>query len=207
MSSAKDNRNATVIYLVRHGETTWNSVGRQQGHDDSPLTETGIEQARAAGRVLRHAIPDVRSICIETSPLGRARQTALIISEVLGLDPNMILVTPLLIEHHLGCWQGLTHAEIDARYPGAWQAREENKWDYVVPGGESYALVAERAKLWLASKRHAPTTIAVTHAIISRTIQGAYGGFTPSQTVARSHPQDRIYHLYEGRVEEMSCEG
>ena len=196
-----------MIYLVRHGETTWNRVGRQQGHDDSPLTELGIEQARAAGRLLQRSIPDIQSICVETSPLGRARQTALIISEILGLDPNAILVTPLLIEYHLGCWQGLTHAEIDERYPGAWQTREENKWNYVVPGGESYVRVAERAKQWLARARYAPITIAVTHAIISRTIQGAYGGFTPSETVARSHRQDRIYHLYEGRVEEMSCQG
>ena len=74
-----------------------------------------------------------------------------------------------------------------------------------MPGGESYVRVAERAKQWLAKKRHAPITIAVTHAIISRTIQGAYGGFTPSQTVARSHPQDRIYRLHAGRVEEISC--
>lgn len=196
-----------MIYLVRHGETTWNRVGRQQGHNDSPLTELGIEQARAAGRKLQRLIPDIYNVCIETSPLGRARQTAIILSEVLGLDPNEILVAPLLIEHHLGNWQGLTHSEIDARDPGALQAREERKWDYVVPGGESYALVADRAKQWLASKRHAPITIAVTHAIISRTLQGAYGGFTPSETVARSHRQDRIYRLHAGRVEEMSCEG
>ncbi len=195
-----------MIYLVRHGETTWNRVGRQQGHDDSPLTETGVDQARAAGRTLQRAIPDIQSVCLETSPLGRARQTALIIGDVLGFDPNKILVTPLLIEHHLGYWQGLTQAEIDLRYPGAWQAREENKWDYVVPGGESYALVAERAKQWLAGERHAAITIAVTHAIIGRTLQGAYGGFTPSETVARSHRQDRIYRLDAGRVEEISCD-
>ena len=207
MRSVNGNREANVIYLVRHGETTWNRVGRQQGHNDSPLTELGIEQARAAGRMLQRAIPDIRNVWIETSPLGRARQTALILGEILGLDPNAILVTPLLIEHHLGNWQGLTHAEIDARYPGALQAREERKWDYVVPGGESYALVAERAKQWLASKRHALITIAVTHAIISRTLQGAYGGFTPSETVNRSHRQDCIYRLHAGRVEEMSCNG
>lgn len=196
-----------MIYLVRHGETTWNRVGRQQGHNDSPLTELGIEQARAAGRILQRAIPDIHDVCIETSPLERALQTALIVGEILGLDPNPILVTPLLIEHHLGNWQGLTHAEIDARYPGALQAREEHKWDYVVPGGESYAFVAERAKQWLASKRHAPVTIAVTHAIISRTLQGAYGGFTAGETVARSHRQDQIYRLHAGRVEEISCNG
>ena len=140
-------------------------------------------------------------------PLGGHAKRRSLLGEILGVDPNAILVTPLLIEHHLGNWQGLTHAEIDARYPGALQAREERKWDYVVPGGESYAFVAERAKQWLASKRHAPVTIAVTHAIISRTLQGAYGGFTPSETVARSHRQDRIYRLHDGRVEEMSCNG
>ena len=195
-----------MIYLVRHGETTWNRAGRQQGHDDSPLTETGIDQARAAGRTLRREIIDIQSVCIETSPLGRARQTARIVSEVLGLDPNSIIVTPLLVEHHLGSWQGLTAEEIDARYPGSWQAREDNKWDYVVPGGESYARVAERAKRWLASNRHASITIAVTHAIISRTIQGAYGRLTPRETVARSHRQDRIYRLHAGEVEELACE-
>ena len=61
-------------------------------------------------------------------------------------------------------------------------------------------------KAMACEQAHAPITIAVTHAIISRTIQGAYGGFTPSETVARSHRQDRIYRLHAGQVEEMSCE-
>ena len=78
MSSAKDDRNANVIYLVRHGETTWNRVGRQQGHDDSPLTETGIEQARAAGRVLQRAIPDIHVCALKPVPLGgHARRRSL----------------------------------------------------------------------------------------------------------------------------------
>ncbi|MGB7951781.1 MAG: histidine phosphatase family protein [Candidatus Binatia bacterium] len=195
-----------MIYLVRHGETTWNRVGRHQGRDDSPLTENGIDQARAAGKTLRRMLPDIGSVCLETSPLGRARHTALIIAGELGFVSKNILVTPLLIEHHLGHWQGLTQAEIDARYPGAWQAREEHKWDFLVPGGESYAMVAERARQWLASERHAPLTIAITHAIMSRTLQGVYGGFTPAETVLRSHRQDRIYCLAAGRVEEISCE-
>jgi len=195
-----------VIYLVRHGETTWNRIGRQQGHDDSPLTENGIEQARAVGKTLRREVPDIGSVCLETSPLGRARHTALIIAEELGFASEKILVTPLLIKHNLGHWQGLMPAEIDVFYPGAWQAREENKWDFLVPGGESYEMVAERARQWLANERHAPITIAITHAIMSRTLQGVYGGFTPAETVLRSHRQDRIYCLDAGRVEEISCE-
>ena len=195
-----------MIYLVQHGETTWNRTGRQQGHHDSPLTDTGIAQARAAGRVLRHAIREIQAACIETSPLGRARQTALLLAEVIGLDLDAVVVAPLLVEHHLGDWEGLTRVEIDAQYPGARQEREAHKWDYVVPGGESYARVAARARQWLASPRHAEITIAVTHEMISRTIQGAYAALTVDEALAQSHRQDRIYCLHAGRVDEISCQ-
>jgi broad specificity phosphatase PhoE len=195
-----------VIYLVRHGETTWNRVGRQQGHHDSPLTDVGIEQSRAAGLTLRGAIADRRTACIETSPLGRARQTAAILAEVLGFEDDALVVAPLLAEHHLGNWEGLTRAEIDARYPGARQEREARKWDYVVPGGESYARLSLRAQEWLTSPRRAAITIAVTHEAISRTIQGAYAAMSVDATLARSHRQDRIYRLHGGRLDEIVCD-
>ncbi len=194
-----------MIFLVRHGETSWNRVGRQQGHLDSPLTPKGIEQARAAGLALRRTLPDVDTVCIETSPLGRARQTATILCDELGLDESALVVAPLLIEANFGVWQGLTHAEIDAQYPGARQAREAHKWHYVVPGGESYALVDTRARRWLACRRHAPVTIAVTHEMLSRTMQGAYGALTQTETLGRSHRQDRIYWLHDGRIAELLC--
>jgi broad specificity phosphatase PhoE len=103
-----------MIYLVRHGETVWNRAGRQQGHHDSPLTDAGIKQARTNGRVLRRAISETQVVRIETSPLGRARQTAAILAEVLGLDLGAVVVAPLLAEHALGGWEGLTRAEIHA---------------------------------------------------------------------------------------------
>jgi broad specificity phosphatase PhoE len=192
-----------MIYLVRHGETVWNQEGRQQGHLDSPLTPKGIAQARAAGRILRRILPVGDPVCIETSPLGRARHTAEILCAELGLAVSALVVTPLLTEHHLGVWQGLTHAGIDVQYPGARQAREANKWHYVVPGGESYALVDIRARQWLTSQRHAPVTIAVTHEMLSRTIQGAYGVLTPTETLSRSHPQNCLYWLHDGQLEEI----
>jgi broad specificity phosphatase PhoE len=194
----------TAIYLVRHGETSWNVSGRLQGHLDSRLTPMGARQAEAMGCALRHRIRDLDQICIETSPLGRAYDTAKLIAESLGVKPERIVREPLLIEHHLGDWQGLTHSEIEALFPGALLKRRSRKWEYLVPGGESYAMVAARAKLWLAKQRFALTTIAVTHEMLSRTIQGTYGNLTVEKTLARSHRHDRIYQLCEGVIEEFS---
>ena len=124
-----------MIYLVRHGETTLNQAGRHQGHLDSHLTPNGIEQARAAGRFLRARLSNVHEICVETSPLGRARWTATILCQELGLQTGFPKVSPLLIEHNMGVWEGLTNAEVDALYPGAREEREANKWAYVIPRG------------------------------------------------------------------------
>lgn len=192
-----------MIFLVRPGETTWNREGRQQGHLDSPLTSKGVEQARAAGKALKKVLPEGQQVCIETSPIGRARQTAALLCAELRLDVNALVVSPLLIEHHLGAWQGLTNTQIDEQYPGARRAREENKWTYVVPGGESYELAYKRARQWLLQERHAPVTVAVTHEMCSRALQGAYGGLTPAETLRRSHHQGRIYWLHDAQMEEI----
>ncbi len=192
-----------MIYLVRPGETAWNREKRQQGQLDSPLTAQGIEQARATGRALRKMLPEGKIVCVETSPLGRASHTAALLCAELGLDVRALLVSPLLLEHHLGAWQGLTNAEIDSRYPGERRAREANKWNYVVPGGESYALACARAQQWLACGRQAPVTIVVTHEMFSRVLQGAYAGLTPAETLGRSHYQGRAYRLHDAQMEEI----
>ena len=192
-----------MIYLVRHGETTWNQAGRQQGHLDSPLTSKGVSQARAVGRALRQVLSDAGHINIESSPLGRARETAALICAELGIPSDDIAISPLLIEHNLGVWQGLTFGEIDELHPGARREREASKWNYVVEEGESYALVSDRARQWLATHNMASVTIAVTHEMISRTIQGAYRALTPQETIGRSHPQDRIYRLHNGQITEL----
>jgi probable phosphoglycerate mutase len=61
------------ILLVRHGETEWNRERRIQGRLDSPLTERGVAQARAMGRLVA-SLPDATSARIVASPLGRAQQ-------------------------------------------------------------------------------------------------------------------------------------
>jgi probable phosphoglycerate mutase len=75
----------------------------------------------------------------------------------------------------------------------------------VIRGGERYALVDARARRWLASRRHAAVTIAVTHEMLSRTLRGAYAGLTQTDTLGPSHRQDRIYWLHDGQIAELLC--
>src|SRR3954452_11777953 len=69
------------LLLVRHGQSEWNAVGRWQGQADPPLTELGRAQARAAAR----AIGELDAVF--SSDLRRARETAEVIAECIGVGP------------------------------------------------------------------------------------------------------------------------
>jgi probable phosphoglycerate mutase len=98
------------LLLARHGESEWNAAGRWQGHADPSLSARGRRQAAMA--VDRLGVVDA----IVSSTLQRALQTALIISEGLGVGP-VVLETDLM-ERDAGEWQGLTRAEIEEQWPG-----------------------------------------------------------------------------------------
>lgn len=61
-----------IIYLMRHGETDWNRIGRLQGQSDIPLNEFGIELAVKTAEGLK----DVKFDAAFSSPLQRALVTA-----------------------------------------------------------------------------------------------------------------------------------
>ncbi len=63
------------IYVMRHGETAWNAEGKIQGRADIPLNENGRELARITGEALK----DVPFTRVYTSPLIRAKETAMIV--------------------------------------------------------------------------------------------------------------------------------
>jgi broad specificity phosphatase PhoE len=78
-----------AFWFLRHGETDWNAKGLSQGNVDIPLNPTGLAQARTAAQQLRGK--GITSII--ASPLSRARVTAEIAAEALGLpvsfDPDL----------------------------------------------------------------------------------------------------------------------
>lgn len=99
------------IYLIRHGETQSNIEDCFTGQLETPLTANGIAQAHQTAANLKKeiAVPDV----IYTSPLSRAYQTALIICNDLGLDPQTkIRIIPELIERNSGALSGLSRNKV-----------------------------------------------------------------------------------------------
>ncbi len=191
-----------MIYLVRHGETVWNRDGRMQGHLDSPLTEKGEVQARRIGETLRTLI-DRGSFDVIVSPLGRARRTAEIICGALGWDPRVCSTDDRIRELSWGEWDGLNHDEIEARYPGERRRRRENHWHYVPPGGESFEMVAARAKDWLDGIAPDRRLVVVAHGAVGRVLRGLYTGLSQSETLAQDEPQDAIFALHGGEIDRI----
>jgi len=189
-----------AIYLVRHGETEWNREGRMQGHLDSPLTERGEDQARRVGRLLAELVPEPAHHVVTASPLGRTRRTAEIVCETLGQDLANCRFDELLIEITLGEWDGMTAEEITAADGETWRLYRNDHWNYVPPGGESYAMMANRARRWLATTTARRDLIVVSHGAFGRVLRGVYTGLDSKQTLSQEEPQDSVFRLSGGSI-------
>lgn len=93
------------IYFVRHGQSEMNVEARVCGVTNSPLTARGCEQAQETARMIKARIDagEMRIDEILASPLERAYNTAMAISEATGIP---VRVEPRLIEQNYGKWEG-----------------------------------------------------------------------------------------------------
>jgi len=99
-------RSTRVLWLVRHGESTWNTLGLAQGHcDQARLTRLGQRQAWAVAARLR----DRPVGALYASDLRRALETAAPLAEVTGLA---VTRDPRLRERCLGVLEGAATAAI-----------------------------------------------------------------------------------------------
>jgi len=193
------------IYLFRHGETEWNAEKRAQGFLDSPLTPAGREQARAMGRKLAHELQlagyDPSTVVVRASPLGRVRETLAIAAAAAGLSHDDESFDHRLREMSWGDWDGLTGAEIEARWPGAMAARRLDHWSYAPPSGESYVMVVERARPALddiAALAVARPVAVFAHGGIGRVLRGLFLGVPDTEVLKMDQPQDAFYRLHRG---------
>jgi alpha-ribazole phosphatase len=121
---------ARQLLFVRHAQIAPQYAGRYVGRTDVPLARHGVQQAEKLVALLRSRKPE-RCVC---SPLLRARQTAEVLCEPIGLP---VEVDEDLREIDFGHWEGRTFAEIAALDSAAVARWAELSDDFAFPGGES----------------------------------------------------------------------
>ena len=139
------------LVLLRHGQTVWSESGQHTGRTNIPLTDTGCEQARAAGERLREAFPNgFDQGCMFASPLRRAQQTA----QLAGYGDFKVLDE--IAEWDYGRAEGRTRQEVSEAGGFQWDVWRdgprslpeslEGDWVETLPSGETVEEAAARTR-------------------------------------------------------------
>jgi len=144
------------IYIVRHGETDWNTQRRFQGLEDIPMNPNGISQANTTGQ----ALADLDIDLIIYSPLSRAHETARIIAGYTHTDE--LICEPGLLERDFGKLSGKVISDL---------------YDFPECDMEPETVVCERVKAVLEryEKQGCSSILAVSH---GGTIRALFRGVT-----------------------------
>jgi len=153
------------LIITRHGHTPWNDGALFQGSTDNDLSKLGKEQAKKLAKRLSGEKFEV----IYSSPLKRALNTA---KEIQKLSPHAkLIIDDNLKELDFGIAEGLNekkafeHKEISP----IWKEREKDKFNFVIPKGESYHMVRARVKKVLKKiVVDGKDTLVVCHGITSK---------------------------------------
>jgi 2,3-bisphosphoglycerate-dependent phosphoglycerate mutase len=155
----EDGEDVLDLWLIRHGETTWNAEGRIQGQTDARLSELGIRQAKA----LAKRLSDRKFDAVYSSDSGRAIQTANIIfpGQNLCLDAR-------LREMHYGVLEGKTRAEFSPDEETNYLTYRQDPYNQRIQEGENWQDLFARVDAWLKSLPEDGQIAAVTHGGVVR---------------------------------------
>ena len=187
-----------TLYLIRHGQTDWNRDARYQGQRDIPLNETGRDQGRRQGDILKRRMPGIAAADFVSSPLGRAIETMQLVRAALGLDGNGYRIDATIRELSYGHWEGELASDLSEKDPEGVTAKSSDPFGWQPIGGESYADLQRRIAVWLEGLER--DTVAVTHGGVSRVARGAILGIEPGLVPFLDVPQDRILILRDGAM-------
>lgn len=171
------------LYLIRHGEIKTSHPRRFTGQTDLPLTTEGEGQLAALGEHL--LAENIEKIV--TSPLKRSLRSSEILHSFWGVP---VEVCDGLKEIDLGCWEGLTVAEVERKFPGEYEARGREMATYSPPGGESFCDLQERVApaFWQIVEQVGRSTAVVAHAGVNRVLLSHLLGM----------PLEKIFNLGQG---------
>jgi probable phosphoglycerate mutase len=151
----------THLYIVRHGETVWNTQDKMQGVKDSPLTDKGKIHAGRMGEKLNELGIDFSALY--SSDLGRAYETSKLINKPLGLE---IKADDRLRERNMGVFEGHSWDYVRANYEDDFKMLVSDDDSYKIPDGESRAAYRDKVISFLeyiAEKHTGENVLAVTH--------------------------------------------
>lgn len=155
-----------TIYIVRHGQTEWNILGKTQGHGNSDLTAKGIEQAELlANSMIKYPIDYIYS-----SDLGRAYQTAEIIGNKLNVE---VQKTEALREMNFGTWEGRLISDIMEENPTLYKQWRNEPHLARIPQGETLDMIKKRTDEFIKEineKYDGKHIVLVTHSLCARII-------------------------------------
>lgn len=164
-----------ALFIARHGETVDNASGLILGRRDPPLSDVGREQsARLAEQAAALGV-----VALWSSPLLRARQTAAVVAEAIGVA---VTILDDLIESDRGTWEGQSVAQIAEVSPELHAAFEAGAENFAFPAGESLLDQVQRTRKALGVVASGPgPPLVVAHAGTIRAALIAIGRPVPPE--------------------------
>ena len=165
------------IYLVRHGQTTWNKARMFRGRRDVRLNEVGRREAACVAQ----ALGDVSFARIYTSPLSRARETA---ETMAALRGGRICPEPAFVDIDYGEWTEYWDIEARRKFREEYELWQTSPHLMKFPGGESLHEVRGRAfpRFSALAEIHRDGPIAVvSHRVVLKVLLCAAKGWDNSR--------------------------
>lgn len=142
------------LWLIRHGETTWNAEKRIQGQSNSQLSDLGIKQAKS----LAPRLKDIDFDYVYASDLDRATHTARL--ALPGAEP---MLDKRLREIHFGVLEGKCHAEFNDTEAKLYAFYKEDPYERRIEGGECWRDLGDRIESWLKELPKEGKAVAFSH--------------------------------------------
>jgi len=202
------------LYIIRHGETEWNSQHRAQSYTDIPLSDVGRQQAQCTAERLK----DVNFDIAYSSDLSRAKETAEII---LGKRNIQVNTLRSLREYDKGVFEGLHRDEYSLKYPDQYQASLIKDLDFAPESGESVRQVHDRISEFgtfltyehpnedILIAGHGGSLRALVVHLLSLSLETTWKLATSncSLTIIYTYPNNNVLHLYNDTSHLSSIEG
>ncbi|XP_052823200.1 6-phosphofructo-2-kinase/fructose-2,6-bisphosphatase isoform X4 [Octopus bimaculoides] len=146
-----------TIYLTRHGESLMNLEGKIGG--DSDLSDRGWQYARSLSEFVKNE--NIQDLKVWTSEMKRTKQTAQYID-----SPTEHWKT--LNEIDAGICEGMTYEEIHEKHPDEFALRDQDKFHYRYPGGESYQDLVARLEPVIMELERQENVMVICHQAVAR---------------------------------------